>query len=167
LNILIDTREQDLHIQRDLKKIGVSHEFKKLDFGDYSFVNDGVDYSKKIVIERKKNFDEIVSNLLKESRFYREFHYARKQGIKIVVFIEQTEDIIAPLETTAINPFECSHKKEISRATKKAYRSTLSKTEIKNMLEEFEYKYLVPIHLIKRDQATRFVIETFKNYRER
>jgi len=131
-----------LHIQRDLKKIGVSHEFKKLDFGDYSFTLDGKDYSQEIVIERKKNFDEIISNIIREGRFYREFHYARKKGIKVIILIEQTE-------------YDLKNKN---------YRSKMKAYEIMNMLNEFRDKYLVPMHFVERGNAAKFVIDTFKKH---
>ena len=45
VTILHDTREQkNAHIIEALDKLGVKHEERKLDYGDYSFTADGRDF---------------------------------------------------------------------------------------------------------------------------
>ena len=64
VTILHDTREQkNAHIIEALDKLGVKHEERKLDYGDYSFTADGRDFSMSCVVERKANVDEIYNNV--------------------------------------------------------------------------------------------------------
>lgn len=76
--ILYDTREHDGkndHILKVFDKMKVQYRRKKLDYGDYSFmipaneelgIQRDLDFSKKIMIERKASLDELASNLTKE-----------------------------------------------------------------------------------------------------
>lgn len=64
ITVLIDTREQkNAHIVRAMDAYKVMHESRKLDFGDYSFIVDGKDFSRSCVIERKANIDEVYGNI--------------------------------------------------------------------------------------------------------
>ena len=64
VTILIDTREQqNKHITEVLANLGVMTKSQKLDFGDYSFIIDGKDFSRSCVLERKADIDEIYGNL--------------------------------------------------------------------------------------------------------
>ena len=64
VTVLIDTREQkNAHIVRALDAYGVMHESRKLDFGDYSFLADGKDFSRSCIIERKACIDEVYGNI--------------------------------------------------------------------------------------------------------
>lgn len=54
VTIICDTREQEnKHIITALDEMKISHENRKLDFGDYSFYIDGRDFSLSCIIERK------------------------------------------------------------------------------------------------------------------
>lgn len=143
MKIIVDTREQDLYLLKEFEKLGVEFVRKKLDFGDYSFIDEGVNYSDKFVIERKKSFDEIITNISKEGRFYREFHHARKKGIHIIIFIEQTEQELK----------------------KHRYRSKRKPYEVKKMIETFSTKYLVELHLLNRNEVAYFILKKFKEWR--
>lgn len=57
----------------------------KLEIGDYQFPNG------KIVIDTKRNLDEVATNLMNRndsSRFWREVRRAHEQGIKLVILVE-------------------------------------------------------------------------------
>lgn len=84
ITILIDSREQKNKPIIDwLDRKKKPYQQKKLDFGDYSFLigkNESLgimrdlDFSKLIVLERKQNIDEFVSNLVSDrTRIEREF----------------------------------------------------------------------------------------------
>jgi len=89
----VDTREQDLHVLRDLERNGVKCIRKKLDFGDYTFEADGKSYERQIVIERKGSLDELIGNLTSDkARFEREFKRAR--GTKVILMVEAGPDQI-------------------------------------------------------------------------
>jgi len=65
VTILTDSREQEnQHILATLDRLGVKHEMRKLDLGDYSFVIDGRDFSTSCVVERKSGLEELYSNLM-------------------------------------------------------------------------------------------------------
>lgn len=64
VTILIDTREQvNSHIVEALDALGVMHESRKLDFGDYSFKVGEKNFSVACVVERKANIDELYGNV--------------------------------------------------------------------------------------------------------
>ena len=76
--ILYDTREHDGkndHILKMFDKMKVLYKRKKLDYGDYSFeipanqelgIPRDLDFSKRIIIERKASLDELASNCVKD-----------------------------------------------------------------------------------------------------
>lgn len=66
--IFTDSREQEnAHILAALDGLGVKHEARKLDIGDYSFAIDGRDFSTSCAIERKAGPEEIYSNLTEQA----------------------------------------------------------------------------------------------------
>lgn len=73
--ILCDTREQEnSHIITALDDIGIKHENRKLDFGDYSFMVGDKDFSMQCVVERKANVNELWGNITHErERIEKEF----------------------------------------------------------------------------------------------
>lgn len=65
VTIIVDTREKEnRHIIDSLAGLGIRHEARKLDIGDYSFCIDGRDFSTSCAIERKAGPEEIYSNLM-------------------------------------------------------------------------------------------------------
>lgn len=100
IDIIIDTREQEIsHILNYFKYNNINYFFKKLDYGDYSFVADYHDFSKQFVIERKANLDELARNFTtakknspfyvnRRERFKREFQRAKENQAKIILLIE-------------------------------------------------------------------------------
>lgn len=64
VTILCDTREQqNAHIITALDGMGIAHESRKLDFGDYSFKVEERDFSLQCVVERKANVNELWGNI--------------------------------------------------------------------------------------------------------
>ena len=87
--IIIDTREQNLHILKQIESMGIQYVRRKLDYGDYSFEIGDISYEHKIVIERKGSLDEIIGNFTKgRERFRKEFE--RSKGCRVILMIEAT-----------------------------------------------------------------------------
>lgn len=64
VTVLCDTREQqNNHIITALDNMGIAHEVRKLDFGDYSFRFEDRDFSLQCVVERKANVNELWGNI--------------------------------------------------------------------------------------------------------
>lgn len=89
LTIICDTREQDQHVADYFKKHKIPTITRKIDTGDYSCQLGDMTFEKDIVVERKRNLDEICGNFTGErERFEREFLRARAYGTKVVLIIE-------------------------------------------------------------------------------
>lgn len=93
--LLVDTREQPTkRLQKRLEVAGLPHERRKLNFGDYSCkctLPDGtvLDFSNKVVIERKMHLDELCACFGRErARFEREFERAKAAGCQIYLLVE-------------------------------------------------------------------------------
>lgn len=92
--ILIDTQEKKInHITDWFDKNKIKYERRKLDFADYScyIIIDGVKYyfDRDIVIERKKDIDEICGNLKGEApRIKKEFSHINKYDIRCHFIVE-------------------------------------------------------------------------------
>lgn len=95
--ILVDTREHDgknEHILQYFDKAGIPYEKKKLDYGDYSFlikanpdlsVPRDLDFSGKIIIERKSGLEELSGNFTKDkARIEKELALAPETKVIIV-----------------------------------------------------------------------------------
>lgn len=87
--ILIDTREQaNTHILRYLAKRGIEHCDVALEYGDYLNTETG------IVIERKRNFEELAGNCgTGHARFKRELERLDSAGGKMYILVEQDGDL--------------------------------------------------------------------------
>lgn len=95
MTLLVDTREQPTQKLKDrIELAGLPHERRKLGQGDYSCkctLPDGneLDFSDKVVIERKMNLDELCMCFGKErKRFEREFERAKAAGCRIYLLVE-------------------------------------------------------------------------------
>lgn len=90
VTVLIDTREQvNQHITAKLDEYGIPYESRKLDYGDYSFIADGSDFSKSCVIERKANVDEIYNNVVQDrGRIEKEMYAASNQAKELIMILE-------------------------------------------------------------------------------
>lgn len=84
--LVVDTREKkNSHILAFLERHNIPYVVKKLDVGDYVKENDN-----RIVIDRKRNLDELATNLMSSDRrrFYREIRRARDNKQKMIILCE-------------------------------------------------------------------------------
>lgn len=94
---LVDTREHEnknTHITDVWDKLGIQWKKKKLDYGDYSFklpknpdfgIPWDLDFSKKIVVERKNGLDELAGNCVDDrERLKREFALAPSEKVLLI-----------------------------------------------------------------------------------
>jgi len=90
LQIIADSREQvNNHLTDYWDKKKVPYFTRKLDIGDYSAQLEDMTLEKDVVIERKRNLDEICGNLSADrDRFEREFLRAKATGTKVFLIIE-------------------------------------------------------------------------------
>lgn len=93
--LLVDTREQPTKRLNDrLETTGLPYERRKLDSGDYSCMcalpgGEVLDFSSRVVIERKMNLDELCMCFGKERpRFECEFERAAEAGTKVYLLVE-------------------------------------------------------------------------------
>lgn len=93
VTILTDTREQkNEHIIKALDAYGVMHESRKLDYGDYSFIADGKDFSHSCIIERKANVNEVYSNISSDrERIEKELDTISRNARQCIFLLENCE----------------------------------------------------------------------------
>lgn len=139
--ILVDTREQDLHILKVLDSLNIPYKRKKLNYGDYSFEWNGVSYENKIVVERKGSLDEIIGNFTKgRERFKREFE--RAKGCKVILMIE------AGLE----------------QLEAKEYRSRMSPNDLVKFLKTWSNKFQLETTFVNKSDACDYILNCFRKY---
>lgn len=94
VTILIDTREQkNEHITNILSQLGVMFEVKKLDYGDYSFLAEGKDFSHSCVIERKAKIDELYGNVTTDrERIEKELDTISRNAVQCTLLLEGCKD---------------------------------------------------------------------------
>lgn len=90
VTVLVDTREQkNDHITSELKKYGIMFESRKLDYGDYSFIIDGRDFSRSCVVERKANINELYGNVTNDrERIEKELDTISKNAVQCTLILE-------------------------------------------------------------------------------
>lgn len=89
LTVICDTREKDTHCEEYFKSKKIPTVTRKLDAGDYSAQIGDLSMEREIVVERKRNLDEICGNFtIERERFEREFMRAKAYGTKVVLIIE-------------------------------------------------------------------------------
>lgn len=95
--VLIDTREQkNEHIAAQLDSLGIRHESRKLDFGDYSFQAQGRDFSLSCVIERKANVNELYGNFTSDrDRIEKEFKAGSSLAREFILLLEDCSSMEA------------------------------------------------------------------------
>lgn len=85
--IICDTREKtNQNVLSYFERHNVNYQVKKVDTGDY--VNTDM---MGVVVERKKNLNELLTNLCSKkdtSRFWREVRRAKEENIKMIVLCE-------------------------------------------------------------------------------
>ena len=150
MKLLVDTREQPTgRYKKRIEQIGLPHERRKLNYGDYSCectLPDGsvLDLSNKVVIERKMNLDEICMCYGKErKRFEREFERAKADGCKIYLLIEDGN-------------WEKSYNGK--------YRSQLNPTALTASLNAFRARYGMQLDFCKEETTAKLIHDIL--YRE-
>jgi ERCC4-type nuclease len=97
--ILVDSREQNYqHIINYLNDNQISHEHRKLDFGDYSFKLGKFTLESYVAIERKNSIDELIQNSIEKdkknltnnniNRIERELLRAKESGAYLEIMVE-------------------------------------------------------------------------------
>jgi ERCC4-type nuclease len=148
--VLIDTREKNnKHIIDLLIKNKIQYKFKKLDYGDYSFMIKASDllprdiyFDNQIVIERKNSLEELSQNLA-QKRVQFENELLRKKDCKFILLIENGsyKDI-----------FENNYNTELN---KKSYLASLL---------TFQFRYNIQIAFINKDNTYKYICNTFYYY---
>lgn len=103
--MIVDSREKSwLHIANTWNKNNIEYYIKDkgLKTGDYSIAvktpaGDIINFEDKVVVERKANITELCGNLTDnrdsagKNRFIRELERAKKNGIKLILLIEDSQ----------------------------------------------------------------------------
>lgn len=102
VTIIADSREKENgHILDALRTLGIRHESRKLDIGDYSFCINGRDFATACVVERKSGAEEIYANLMEKAngdranRLEKELDAGNKLLNQFTMLIETVESIDA------------------------------------------------------------------------
>jgi len=147
--IIIDTREQDLHILHKLDALKIPYVRRKLNYGDYSFEVDGKSYENQIVIERKGNLTELCGNFARgkstqhTTRFQREFERAYADKCKVVLMVEDGS---------------------WERIENREYRSKFSPSELKSRIKTWCNKFQIELRFTEKDKACEFMLDCFRKY---
>lgn len=90
ITVLVDTREQkNEHIISVLKQLGIMFENRKLDYGDYSFIVEGKDFSHSCVVERKAKIDELYGNVTTDrERIEKELDTISRNAVQCTLMLE-------------------------------------------------------------------------------
>lgn len=139
--IIIDTREQDLHILKQLETVNIPHIRRKLDYGDYSFEVGDISYEHKVCIERKGSLDEIIGNFTKgRERFRKEFE--RSKGCRVILMVE-----------ASMKQLEAGQ-----------YRSSMKPRDLKSFLKTWSNKFQLELKFIEKDKACEFMLNSFRDF---
>lgn len=139
--IIVDTREQDLHILKRLESMGIQYVRRKLDYGDYSFEVGDISYEHKIVVERKGSLDEIIGNFTKgRDRFRKEFE--RSKGCRVILMVEATTEQLEAGQ----------------------YRSRMKPNDLKSFLKTWCNKFQLELKFVEKDKACDFILGSFRKY---
>lgn len=146
--ILVDTREQqNRHITSMFDSKKIKYEVVKLDYGDYSFkikesnltFNRELDFSDRIVIERKNSLEELSGNFTK-GRTQFENELLRKKDTHLILMIE---------DSSINNIFDSKYNTEFN-----------NKSFIASLLS-FQFRYNLQIAFIEKFHAFKFIYSTF------
>lgn len=140
--IIIDSREKsNFNILKYLNENRIKWTCEKLDYGDYSFEFDNVNYKDKCVIERKANLDELAGNLTYgRGRFLKEFERGKEDNCKIFLMVESGS---------------------WEKIQKHAYRSGFSANAFIASLKSWEGKGLFELDFVRKVDAGKYIVEKF------
>lgn len=92
MNVQIDSREHKTEVTRikkQLDQLGIDYFISKLYVGDYMSLD-----NPRLCIDRKKDLQELVSNVTHQhTRFREELVRAKEHGIKLIILVEHGADI--------------------------------------------------------------------------
>jgi ERCC4-type nuclease len=153
ITVIVDTREQDLHLTDYFDKFNIPYVQRALKFADYSFecptipelgFDEPVSFEQRIVVERKNGLDEI-SGCLSQSRerFERELQKAKDVKAKFILLIEGGS---------------------YEKILKHDYRTNLSEKSFAASLFSFQARYNIEVQFIPSKMAGWFVYNTFYYY---
>lgn len=156
ITLLVDTREQATkRLQDRIENTGLFYKRKKLDVGDYSCEcklpsGEVIDFSNKVVIERKMNLDELCLCFGRErKRFEREFERAKEKGCKVYLLVENAN---------------------WEKAYNGKYRSLLTPNALIASLNAFRVRYGMQIDFCKEETTGKLIRDILyrevKNYLE-
>lgn len=153
--MILDTREKkNEHIKRVLNANDIKYVERKLDYGDYSFYiefEDGeiISFEDKIVVERKKDLDEIVGNITKERvRFEAELERCYKDGCDMFLVIEDA------------NWYENIAKENYGKFMKRK----ISGKSVRGSLMSYEARYGVVVVGVEKNYFASYIFNKFKWY---
>ena len=161
LIIIADTREQrNMHITAKLSELGIKFKVKKLDFGDYSFTYDGINYENIAVVERKSHLDELSGNFtVGRERFKNEFIRAFTVKTKVYLLVEDAKG----REKLAQRRFEDECKqKGLQYEEKKTYRSKFSGISFINSIVSWKEKYGFEIEFVSKSKSCDLMLQIFE-----
>jgi len=149
--ILCDTREQkNEHIINYFEKNNIKHEEMALKYGDYAFylpkceefgILRDIYYNGEIVIERKGSLEEISGNLTND-RQRLEDEFLRSKS-KIILMIEGSG---------------------YDQILKHGYKTDLNEKAFIASLFSFKYRYDIDIQFIGKENAGKFIYNSFYYY---
>ena len=151
---LVDTREHDgknQHILDVFDKMGLHYEKRKLNFGDYSMkipanpdlgIMRDLDFSSKIIIERKANLDEVCGNL----------GTADRSRIK-------KELALAPAEKVML--IENATYSDVLHGN---YRSKFAPKSLWASLHSFWHEFGLPIFFVQQPEDSAYFIKGYFEY---
>lgn len=148
--ILIEDTRQNINKHKlkneYFKKMGVEVVRSKLLFGDYQNPQNS-----KIVIDTKKDIQELIMDLTKDhERFKRELQMAKKCGAKLVILTEDEK-------VTCINDLYSWYNWRLKKSPKATKGSTLAKmlTTIQSNTEDYSCEFL----FVKKSECGAKIIE--------
>jgi ERCC4-type nuclease len=154
ISIIVDTREQDLHLVDWFKKYNIPYIQRALKFADYSFecppipeldFNEPVSFEQRIVVERKNGLDELSGCLAQSrERFQKELQKAKDVGAKFILMVEEPQGY--------------------EKIMKHQYGTNLSEKSFAASLFTFQARYNIEIQFIPPNMAGWFVYSTFYYY---
>ena len=163
MTILHDTRQKcNEHILDYFDRKGIPHKERALEQGDYSFMipkNEKLSilrdliFDKQIVIERKRNLDEIAGNLTNKKD--------KKTG-EILDHRDRFEKELTLAPHNKILLIENADYEDLSEAR---YRSEYNNQAFMASLHTFWWRYNLPIFFMKNDKYSgEFIYKTFGYY---
>ena len=157
--ILCDTREQkNQHILSAFDNMGVKHECRKLDFGDYSFRIGEKSFELGCAVERKASIDELWCNVTHDrKRFEKEIDAMSAVSHTATLIIENCPDSYFLKNYRIDNRTMLMQGRKVSEIGKQIY-ATLQAWSCPN-------RYGLNVHYLSSNQGTApFLLNHFYYY---